>query len=571
LSNSQCIADSSKTITTTPTPVLSQTTTDTIKGSQKSAQAATQFVNAVTAGSPSGISAAIGGKIFFNIKFLNITYSENLEEALTSWNSNFISLGLTPNLPSSITDQIPKENVPYVFDKREVPSSFLENFWESLGMLLFVALIYLGVFLLEMTVIKFPYKYLPRHILFAARAIVQNFLLAQLYSVFGDMVFFATLEFRAPNVHHKWSRLSLASGIILLLTLPIILGYHLQLLHKYQKLRKNGQTDALAKFENENKGSNVLFGDFKDTSLARQSFLLLLTGRDLLFSLLLTLMFDHPLVECIFILVLNIAMVAYLLLLPPFKSAFDATQQLFYEVVTLSVNVSVLILAIMDSIDSPDDPGFRSQIGRFIIIVNMVFNFGSLAFMLVKAFQTFYEIYKAYKERKSKHKTHIKLQAPDRLVKTLDITPQQIDSKSRASSDNRVTIIEPVQFEPDQTSLKPFDLTNESFIMKKESPAISHRTPKFETVQSSADNNQDLSQLNNQTQDDILLSNAFQNLNQENEESAKIEALRAILAKNEETRKVRQFQAMLNRGRSNKQISHETTLFQFEDNDQKQN
>ena len=561
--------------------MLSQTTTDTIKGGQKSAQAATQVVNAVTAGSPSGISAAIGGKIFFNIKFLNISYAENLEEALTSWNSNFISLGLTPDLPSSVTSQIPNEDVPYVFDKRGVPSSFLENFWESLGMLLFVALIFLGVLLLELTVTKFPYKYLPRHVLFAARAIVQNFLLAQLYSVFGDMLFFATLEFRTPNVHHKWSRLSLAISIILLIFMFIILGFHVHLLSKYQKFRKTDSQQALSKFENENKGNNVLFGDFKDISLARQSFLLLLTGRDLLFSLLLTTMFDHPLVECIFILVLNLAMVAYLLLLPPFKSTFDAAQQLFYEVVTLSVNVSVLILAIMDSIDSPDNPGFRSQIGRFIIIVNMVFNFGSLALMLVKAFQTFYEIYKAYKERKSKHKIGLKLQTPDRLAKSLDITPQELDPKSRVvgdSSEKRVTIIEPIQFESDQTTLKPFDFTNESFIMKKESPVLSRRTPKFETIQSSLENPQNLSHLNDQTQEDILLNNpqtlgySSASLNPENgDDDAKVEALRAILAKNEETRKVRQFQMVLNRGRNTRKVSDETALFHLEKNDQQHN
>ena len=316
ISYTQCISDYPTTTTTT----LSPATTQAIKGSQKAAQAATQAVNAVTAGSPSGVSAAIGGKIFSNIKYLNISYSNSLEEALTSWGSSFISLGLTTDLPSSVTKQIPNEELPYVFKKRDIPSSFLENFWESLGMVLSVTFIFTGVLILEWAAKKVSYKYLPHHLQFAARAIIQNFLLAQLYSVFGDMLFFAALEFRAPSTHRKWSRLSLASAIILFIIMVFILCYHVQLLRKYQKRKKNtsSTTEALTKFENENKGSGGLFQDFKDVSLVRQSFLLLLTGRDLLFSLLLTVMFDYPLIECVFILVLNIAMVVYLLLLPPF-------------------------------------------------------------------------------------------------------------------------------------------------------------------------------------------------------------------------------------------------------------
>jgi len=115
---------------------LSPATTAAITSSQTAAKAATQAVNALTAGSPSGVSAAVGGKIFSNVKFLNISYSKELEEALGSWGSSFISLGLTPDMPGSVKDKIPEGSVPYVFEKREIPSSFLINFWENLGMLL---------------------------------------------------------------------------------------------------------------------------------------------------------------------------------------------------------------------------------------------------------------------------------------------------------------------------------------------------------------------------------------------------------------------------------------------------
>jgi len=185
--NQQCIKipqTQSQTQTTSP----SSATAGAISGSQKATQSVTQIANALTAGSPAGISAAVAGKIFSNVKYLNISYSEKLEEALTSWGSSFISLGLTPDMPNSVEKQIPQESVPYVFEKHDVPASFLLNFWESFGVLLLVSAIYLIVRFFEW--ISEQRKYLSHVQVFSIRTILQNFLLAQFYSVFGDILLF---------------------------------------------------------------------------------------------------------------------------------------------------------------------------------------------------------------------------------------------------------------------------------------------------------------------------------------------------------------------------------------------
>ena len=116
-----------KCITPQTSKKLSSATTAAIASSQTAAKAATQAANALTAGSPSRVSAAVGGKIFSNVKFLNISYSQELEEALGSWGSSFISLGLTPDMPSSVKQKIPGGPVPYVFEKRDIPSSFFSQ------------------------------------------------------------------------------------------------------------------------------------------------------------------------------------------------------------------------------------------------------------------------------------------------------------------------------------------------------------------------------------------------------------------------------------------------------------
>jgi len=405
---------------------LSSSTSKTIESSQTASRAVTQVVNTLTSGSPSGVSTAFGGKIFSNVKFLNISYSLQLEDALASWGSDFISLGLTPDMPNSVQQQIPQEPVPYVFEKHDVPSSFLINFWESLGMLFLVLLIFGAAKGLEWVSSVMKIKCPPPAVIAAVRAFVQNFVFAQLYSVYGDILLFSILEFREPNFSTSWSRLSFFSALILLCLMLILLPVHLLLIRNYQKVKSN--QEALSQFVDNNKGSFIIFNDFKDYSFTRQSFILLLTGRDLIFSLLLATMFDHPLIESVFILCLNIAMVAYLILKPPFKSVFDATQQLFYEIIALAVNVCILIMAIMDerNIIGTD---LRNSIGKFIIITNIIFNFGSLAFMLIKAFQTFVEVYKNYKAKRDSKKRSLKIQNVHRFSpKNLEKSSRIIDS-----------------------------------------------------------------------------------------------------------------------------------------------
>jgi len=422
--NQECVKKTQSQTQTTS----SSATADAISGSQKATQAVTQIANALTAGSPSGISAAVAGKIFSNVKYLNISYSEKLEEALTSWDSSFISLGLTPNMPNSVEKRIPQEPVPYVFEKHEVPSSFLLNFWESFGVLLLVSFVYLTVRFLEWisTKIQQPQtKYLSHDVILSIRTSFQNFLLAQFYSVYGDILMFSILEFRSPNFTNGWSRFSFTSCLIFLFLMVALLSAHLMLLWRYQKTKRLAvetpeKQELLSQFVNDQKGNQVLFNEYKDYSFIRQSFLLLLTARDLLFSLFLATMFEHPLVEISFILCLNIAMVIYLILKPPFKSVFDAAQQLFYEVVALAVNVSVLIMAIMDEIGSTGTD-LRNSIGRFIIVVNFVFNFGSLAFMLVKVSESIRNIYQLYKEKRNRKKNIMKIKSLQR-ASDIDLT-----------------------------------------------------------------------------------------------------------------------------------------------------
>ena len=371
-------------------------------------KAVTQATAALSSGSPTGISASVAGKIFTNIKFLNISYSVELLDALETWGSSFVSLGFLPDMPVSIKAKIAKRPVPYMFEKYAVGSSFLLNFWNNFCFLIILTIAFVFVIILQLFLERFfSNKDSVQSKLAVIRAMIQNFILTQLYSVYGDIVFYATLEYKSLDFSLGLTGLSFSFSIVFLAIMFVCFGLHLFLLRKYQRIKKQARIsdnqNLLDQFVNGHKGNFVLFKDFKDTLIIQQAFLFFLTTRDLAFSLILTTMFLRPLILTILILILNLAMVSYLLWFRPFGSLFGASQQLFYEVITLSVNVSVLIMAIMDVIHSSGYQ-LRRELGKFLIIMNMLFNFGSLAFMLLKGWMVSKEIYESYKAKKNQQR-----------------------------------------------------------------------------------------------------------------------------------------------------------------------
>jgi len=154
-------------------------------------------------------------------------------------------------------------------------------------------------------------------------------------------------------------------------------------------------------------------------------------------------------------------MITYLLLRNPFVSLFDAIQQFFYEFITLTVSVSVLILAIMDAIDSRGRD-LRNSIGGFIIIINLCFNFGALGFMLVKGWFTVKEIYQDYKaKRQQKKNIKIKHKRPQTNNQT-NIFQDSIPTLSKSNDTQNNVLIE--DLDNLNESVAPF---NVSKLMKR--------------------------------------------------------------------------------------------------------
>ena len=351
--------------------------------------------------------------------------------ALLTWLPSFVSLGLTPNMPESMEEKIPERHVPYVFEKYDVPSSFLINFWESLGVIIFVAILWALFKGLELTSNSKGKPWIAS-ILRKPRVMAQNFLISALFGVYGDLVLFSLIEYRSFVFGWDLSLLSFISSAILLLVMFMSFWYQLKLLLNYQKMKKQGEKH-LEEFTKTNEGSQVLFKDLKDYSLAPQLFTFLLSGRDLLFSLLLATMFEYPLVQILLFFILTCLMIAYLLIKKPFQSTFDLIQQLLFEVISFAVSICVLINAVLDT-GNYLATSTRTFLGKVMIIFNLIFNFGTALFMLFMIFSLLKEAYAKYKQKSARNiKLNNRLQHPSSEPKSNNTFDQsQISTKKLA-------------------------------------------------------------------------------------------------------------------------------------------
>ena len=397
------------------------------EGAQAATQAATQMATAVASGSPIGVSASLSGKIFSNIKYLNISYSQELLDAFETWSPNFITLGFQPEMSPSLKDKIVDQPLPYNFARYNVESSFLINFWQVVSVLIIVTLFYICTRFFEHLSKKVKKGV---SLCKTIRVTGQNFLLTQLYSIFGDLIFYSILEWRSfePKAYLSW--LSLSIAMLLYIIMITCFCFHLYLLYKYQTIKRKSTSsdnlDELNKFADSHKGNQVLFRDFRDNTFLQQGFLFFFTLRDIALSLVFTIFYDSPFAQAWMIFLLNIFMILYLILKRPFSDKFDLIQQIAFEVLIFVVNASVFIMAFLDQLGL-EATNLREKLCKGLIILCMIFSFVTLGFVVLKlviSIKYGYQAWKVQRDKKKLQKATYPLKTSSQsITQDLSITP----------------------------------------------------------------------------------------------------------------------------------------------------
>jgi len=217
-----------------------------------------------------------------------------------------------------------------------------------------------------------------------ANITASNFALTQFYSSFDDLVLFFVLDAKSTKFDTSFRIFSFTLGIILLVIGVLILILHLVTLYQYQRLKRLQDqiidSHLFQVFVEKYQNINLLFRDFKDNSLFQQTFLWIHVSRTLLASLIITLLFQYPLVQISLLTSLSIAIILFLIVKRPFKDPFNAIGQFFCEFLLLIANTSMLIMASFDKREVTPTNAIE-KLSKMIIIIYSVLLVGGLVFM----------------------------------------------------------------------------------------------------------------------------------------------------------------------------------------------
>ena len=327
-----------------------------------------QFTN------PGSIFLAIFTDMLDYLKYLDINYPENLQEVLYSDHSlpiNFIS-----DIPPELQTKFPNSILPRNFQKFDLPSSFFVNFWNdaiSLGLLVF------GFILIVLTELSTRGcgTTLNSVCLKLRQSLKYNFLLAMFFALYGELVFFSSLEFRTNNFVGFGPIVSFTLCLLMNILGVFILAHILVVIKTRRKIGLRIVLHTQNQFLSDNDGKwkdyEILFEAYKEQSFIQQAYVPLSIMRFYMFFLIVSYLCSFPLVQTVLINVLNVSMLLLLIIKKPLKRNIELAQYIFKEIIFLIINLCVLVLAILDK-NKAEAFGARNALGSTIVWVTTGFS-----------------------------------------------------------------------------------------------------------------------------------------------------------------------------------------------------
>ena len=233
---------------------------------------------------------------------------------------------------------------------------------------------------------------------------LQNFLLMQFYNSYADIVLFSILDLSTVKFDSLLASVSFNLGFFITFAGMIILILRVLLLRRYQKAKNQSvasesEGGAIQEFNKHHEGVQVLFFSFRDTSIITQGFFLLLTLRNVVYSIIVALLYKYTLLQLILMLCLSIAMIGYLAFIRPFKGPVNLIQQLVGEVILLVVNGCLFSIYIISK-KRPDLSGVQEKLNELIILNIILVGFISPVSLSIKITVVAIKLYKARREHR---------------------------------------------------------------------------------------------------------------------------------------------------------------------------
>jgi len=218
-----------------------------------------------------------------------------------------------------------------------------------------------------------------------------NFALTQAYACLDDILFYLVLDIKTNPFNSFFSWTSLISAVVFLAVGCLLVFFNFWTVKKYQNIKKQGLANmnqrGLDDFNERNKYWQLFYSDFNDDDLWSQSFFAFLLIRSTLSSLVITVLYDYPLMQTSYLVILDGAIILFLIFKKPFKTIEATLCQYYFEIITLLVHICTFILSMQDTFHAPSE-AFKLILSTGIIYLNTALISGSIGFMFVEICKT---------------------------------------------------------------------------------------------------------------------------------------------------------------------------------------
>ena len=329
------------------------------------------------------------------IRYMNVKYSPYLLKVFKLMERDMSISNLIHPMSDEMRRPFPDYTLEFNFGKYGLNASFLVNFWQPFVSLLILIGVLISLGILEdcTEAFKSAQFYVKR----AKQAIKWNFSIMYLLSFFNEIIFFASLDLRTSSSGDSAPMISIIVCALihgLLLTLFIKLS---GIIKKIIQARKNIPAEQrplrMALVKRKWRNYKVLYVTFADNSTVQQLFIPLFVMRVFFVSLVISFIYQFPLIQIIVLTFLSSLQMIYLGFDKPPKEIRRLWEYIIQEILILVVCISVLIISILD-ISAISGVTTQSILGIVIISCIVCLNLGGLIYLFVRNGLGLWQYYK---------------------------------------------------------------------------------------------------------------------------------------------------------------------------------
>jgi len=342
-----------------------------------------------TLGRSLSVGLGLIAKIIQNVRFLDIDYPEEALNAFETYGTELYELPI----PEIFYESPETKELPSQYSRYDMNPTFLENYWQTIMTMAVSLSVFLAIKVIQFLTNNQDKNHIMQVALKNIGQTAANFFIIQIYANLDDVIFFLLLDIQSTDLSSPSAGISLGTAIFFLLLGLALVFFHCWLLGKYQQAKSQG---TLERFEMKYRILGTLYEDFKDTSIAKQSFFGILVLRCVILILAIMLL-QPPWMQASILMLTNLLFLAYFIYYRPFKSLFDEVCQYFCELTVFAAYLSVLILSIIDA-QNVQKSGLRNGLGKCIVIAGIVLCLGGFIVQMVQLIGAIIAIYRFFKD-----------------------------------------------------------------------------------------------------------------------------------------------------------------------------